>query len=395
MTKRKRQIAKPTRYLGVKRLVGEPGLYEIRGTWTSLKTGKRKAFQRLIRAASDVEASKLRAEEIRNGMSRTAPVYMPRLLDCAKSWLADKKGEVEWTTHDRYRRDLSYMMAIIGDIYIDKLEIDDVAQCRTRLAEEFEPWTVNGTLQTFRGFMSDMVARYHLSYDVAAKVRYLKVRRKNKVLREADLRAFLTAFEKLYPDWYPLVLLLATTGMRWGAATALRFDDIRDGRITIERAHVSGREKGTKTDTVREVALAPELEQLLQARRERMIANQAPGIERGLVFANGAGNFVTSGTLTDHFRRAAEAAGLAKWDRDEQGRSKPGPNGKAVLLEGKNITPHWLRYTFNNYCRENAGSIVAQAIIGHATDKMTAHYSDVSFDEKRAVVLSFMERLGR
>jgi integrase len=48
---------------------------------------------------------------------------------------------------------------------------------------------------------------------------------------------------------------------------------------------------------------------------------------------------------------------------------------------------HGLRYTFNDLVRRaNVDPIVRRALLGHVTEEMQRHYSNVGLDEKRAAV---------
>lgn len=52
----------------------------------------------------------------------------------------------------------------------------------------------------------------------------------------------------------------------------------------------------------------------------------------------------------------------------------------------RRMTPHGLLHTANNELRRVANGEVVRAIIGHATEAMTHHYSHVGEDEKREEV---------
>ncbi len=53
----------------------------------------------------------------------------------------------------------------------------------------------------------------------------------------------------------------------------------------------------------------------------------------------------------------------------------------------KRFTVHGLRYTFNDLVRRaNVDPIVRRALLGHVTEEMQRHYSNVGLDEKRAAV---------
>ena len=84
------------------------------------------------------------------------------------------------------------------------------------------------------------------------------------------------------------------------------------------------------------------------------------------------------------------------------GRSSAGTRGPALLgraLEGlaclkaagitERFTIHGLRRTFNDLSRRaGVDAVVIRSLTGHVTEKMRAHYSTVSLDEKRVAVAS-------
>jgi integrase len=62
---------------------------------------------------------------------------------------------------------------------------------------------------------------------------------------------------------------------------------------------------------------------------------------------------------------------------------------------GKRITPHGLRYFFNDELRRaGVDEVTHMALTGHVTKKMRQHYSTVGVDEKRAAVDAVAKRLA-
>ena len=60
----------------------------------------------------------------------------------------------------------------------------------------------------------------------------------------------------------------------------------------------------------------------------------------------------------------------------------------------KHLTPHSMRRTFNNLMRrEGVDRVALRAMIGHSSEGMTEHYSDVGIEEKKTAVSSLMQRL--
>jgi len=53
----------------------------------------------------------------------------------------------------------------------------------------------------------------------------------------------------------------------------------------------------------------------------------------------------------------------------------------------KRITPHRLRYFFNDLLRQaGVDQVTRKSLTDHVTDEMTEHYSTVRLDEKRAAM---------
>ena len=62
---------------------------------------------------------------------------------------------------------------------------------------------------------------------------------------------------------------------------------------------------------------------------------------------------------------------------------------------GKRVTPHGLRYFFNDELRRaGVDEVTHMALTGHVTKKMREHYSTVGVDEKRAAVDAVAKRLA-
>jgi len=165
------------------------------------------------------------------------------------------------------------------------------------------------------------------------------------------------------PYWLDLACTLAYTGLRWGEVSALHWDDL-DLEQQVARIRW-GNWRGTlqkpKTKRAnRTIPLVAPLPELLAARRRRMLAEQHPGLRRGLVFPTAQGTLHKGTPLGGVLRRACKRAGISI-----------------------RFTPHGMRRTWNNIARQLADGMVVRAMIGHADEGMTEHYSRVGNDEKR------------
>lgn len=163
---------------------------------------------------------------------------------------------------------------------------------------------------------------------------------------------------------------LAWTGLRWGEATALEWDDLDDqhGLIHVRRAQWNGVVGKPKGKGGRTVPLIPELADILKEHRRKLIEKQHPGLKRTkLVFPSRVGSHHKPGVLRKPLRKVLSKKKLPK------------------------ITVHGLRRTLNNFIRKDAPGIVTRAIMGHVSEVMTNHYSVVNAEEKKAAVAAVVQ----
>jgi integrase len=145
-----------------------------------------------------------------------------------------------------------------------------------------------------------------------------------KVLSAEDLGRVLEVAEQSFPMYYPLVLFLADTGVRFGEAAGLRWIDVDLETCTavISRSFSSGVRLGpTKTGKARVVELSSRLVMCL-AKAE---PNVFPHPDDVLVFPNQKGKFL-HGT---NFRRKVFSKIISE-----------------ALGKGRHYTPHSLRHTW-------------------------------------------------
>jgi integrase/recombinase XerD len=152
-------------------------------------------------------------------------------------------------------------------------------------------------------------------------------------------------------------LILRDTGMRPGELIALKWSDWRpDLRFfpvmkAIEsgtRDHVKNTKTGSTKPAIVSGQTAAEIERL---RSER------PGAD-DFIFSTPGGRPLDVHCLDRAFRRAVRAAGI---DRPE-------------------LTPYWLRHTFNTRALETMPDDVVRRLMGHRSPAMSRHYRDADVD---------------
>jgi integrase/recombinase XerD len=153
-------------------------------------------------------------------------------------------------------------------------------------------------------------------------------------------------------------LILRDTGMRPGELIALKWSDWRpDLRFfPVMKAVESGTRdhiKGTKTGSTKPAMVSGQT----AAEIERLRSEQGPGPDR-FMFSNRDNKPLDVHCLDRAFRRAVRAAGI---DRPE-------------------LTPYWLRHTFNTRALETMPDDIVRRLMGHRSPAMSRYYRHADVD---------------
>lgn len=355
-----------TRYPGVTRL--ENAKFEIRVKIINPKTGKEKDIKRVIEAANPSAAAAMR-EELRTEAT-SDPLSMQervRLADYATSWLNTKLGSLKPSTADRYASTLDlHILPMLGDYFVDAIEPADIRVWLDK--QKGKPATVNGRLRVLKTLLADAAFELALPRNPAERIPALRMKRDEddpNRLQADELAKVLAVFEETEPEWYPLVLLIAVTGMRFGEATALKWKDIDEqaGLIHVRRSQWKTVVTDTKTGSRRTVPLPTVLSKTIRKHRQRLLKRQAPGLSSGWVFVNRKGRLYSTTALQKPIERVMRKVEITRRQ-----------------------TTHGFRRTFNNLVRQFTTGEVVRAMTGHVTEAMTMHYSHVETEEKRTAV---------
>jgi integrase len=325
-------------------------LFAVRVKRINAKTGRQENRKATVHG-SRAEAYRVR-DEIRSELASTIGARRRiRLSEFAALWIEQRADRLKATTLRRYRYSLEHIVPALGDFYVDAIAPSDVAGYIARRVRDAEGHTVLNELRCLRTMAKDSITEGYADRDWCARVAAPRVKRYTKK-RPNMLTAeqFHSVIEHIAAQWRGLVLFMVTTGLRWGEASALHWQDIdwKLGEASITRGNDRGTlTKTTKTDRDRSVPVLPEVAELWGLRKQS-----------GLVFPTRKGKLHRGYPL---IKVLATACKTAKVER---------------------VTVHGLRRTFNNLARQLTSREVLKSITGHLTDTMVEHYSFVGSDEK-------------
>lgn len=342
-------------------------------TWKVRVKRIAKATGRTENRKATVEGTKTdarrRRDELRAELESTV-VTRPRtrLSDYAVSWLERRAAnpDVKRSVIRKYGYGIGHVMPVLGDIYLDSLSPSDVAAYIAGRVAEAGPKGGNTVLNELR--MLRTMARDSMAEGYAARYWCDRVKPPRVIGYTRDWPNLLTGpqftalVDHVPRQWRGLVLFMATTGLRWGEASALHWEDVdlRAGEAVIRWGNDRGTRITVKTKgSNRIVPVLPEVAALWGAPRAS-----------GLVFPSRRGTLHKGTPLKKVLDKACPAAGVPR------------------------VTAHGLRRTFNNLARQETSREVLKSITGHTTDAMVEHYSMVGTDEKTAVSRTVAANIG-
>jgi len=173
-------------------------------------------------------------------------------------------------------------------------------------------------------------------------------------MTRAQLDAFLDSSLRVAPGYYPLLLLLARTGLRVGEALALKWSDVdvAGQEIRVERALSAGHIENPKAGHGRTVDMSQQLGRTLTRLH---LERKSETLKRGWrelppwVFCNQVGKLLDANRVRKVFQRTLKAGGLPL-----------------------HFHPHCLRHTFASLLLQQQESpAYVQRQLGHASIKLT------------------------
>lgn len=255
--------------------------YEVR--WRRDGVQHSRSFAR----KEDAEAFELEQKRAKqmgaHGLSVPSRQTLGEWLD---SWWAAES--VLWAASTRaQRQDVldRWVRPYAGQVRLADLGTRRVAEWRSQIiARGCAPTQANHALSVLSAALGSAVANSELPTNPCARVKRIPVRvTRPRVLSPLEVETGIAAMRQRDRV---LVELLCYAGLRPGEALALRWEDVRDGLLIIDRSYSYGELKDTKTHQRRTVDLAAPLADDLTVLRPARPARDA------LVVANESGGYV-------------------------------------------------------------------------------------------------------
>ena len=384
-----KQLIQNTRYPGIQKLGRDR--YLVRARWTDQRTGEKhdnlETVEGTIKDALTVKA-RLSEEQDKPKPSRQ------RFADYAKKWLKRHclKHRLAPSTRERYTVDVAHLIEAWGQWWVDAIDVEAVDEWQLEVAERYSPSTINSWHRTLRLVLDRARQQRLVSTNAAREVQALQEGRtkgaRGNALDAEEFRRFIGAVADLRgteiaSDLARQILLIAWTGMRLGETRALRFSDIVNGEIRVERSVWHGQEKADKTDDPRRITVVDEVRVVLDEQRQWLLSTQHPGLASGLVFP-GRSRQAKAGKT----RRGEDEV---RWYRSPTALRKP-LDLAASTAKVARISPHGLRRTFEDLLREaGVEEMVRRAVAGWRTEKAQGIYATVSRRDRDAAAAAVVK----
>ncbi|MSP63855.1 MAG: site-specific integrase [Myxococcales bacterium] len=371
-----------------------PTGYRVRVRAVDPRTGTLKARNQKFVGITLQEAIVKQAEmksEILSG-ALVAGAERLRYGDYAASLYERKlaKGEISSARNRRTWADTQDMhLSHFNDFYVDairKLDVEAWLTAQAKLVEKgkYSPVTINNWLRILLTTLRAAVRDLDLERDPTLGVEPLDTSTWHTYTEEEpnsltveELRKFMVAAEKLYPQHYAMLALGFSTGRRPCEMRPLRrkgaTPDIlwKEGVLLVRRSEVMGKARETtKTNKHLRVPLPKDLVDILEKHANNLPAG--PMRDSELLFPSDTGCFHSQSFLANPFQRIAKEAGIKK-----------------------HLTPYCMRRTFQDLGRQaQVHDFVVRAISGHSTVEMQSHYGTVAGDEVRAGLAKVISLAG-
>ena len=366
-----------------------PERFLVSKWWTDPRTGRRRKRERVVSSLAEAVAVR---EQLVGSRPTTRPTRL-RFGGFAEQWLKENADRVEQSTLDRYTGSLAHATVAFGQYYVDAMLASDIRSWQRRMTKKFENPTINGWVRVLRVVLDDPVADGILAINPARMVKTLpEGRTKGKRGTALTLKQFrqvlgtipdLAARKKIAEDVARMIMTAAWTGMRRGELLEIRWTDIVDGELKVERSVYRRHGKSTKTDDPRRITIVDPLEEVFTEQRQWLLKNQHPGLASGLIFPADPRHAKAGAT-----RRGVEEL---SWYRSPSVLDAP----LAKVVKAAQVPPistQSFRRTWENLLRQaGVDLLVRRALAGWRTDKAQGIYATVDREERDQAAVSVVD----
>lgn len=365
-----------------------PGLYRVRGKISDPRTGLIKEVDKRVEAASAKEAAGIRDDLMQQAITESHTERM-KVVDFAKSWIESKAAVVSRYTLEGYTYALDKKVyPYIGRFYYDAVgHLDVQAMVNKWLAArkpDGEPYarrSIQDWFWVFRNMTHDAMIQLGLDRDPTLRISFGEepVAREDVAgddkLTASECRLLLDGMRRKRPASWALLQTKKYTGQRFCHVSALKWGDIDWDNLVIHfrRKQVRGvvGPISRRKPVPKEIPMLSELAMVLMEHGRRLGKLGYPVGLHDWVFPSRTLTLKQPSSLVNAIKRTAAEVKLKK-----------------------RITPHRMRYFFNDLLREaGVDQVTRKSLTGHVTDEMTEHYSTVRLDEKRAAMEAAASKL--
>lgn len=383
-----RQVGKKTKHKGIESY--SDGSYRIVAKVTDPRTGKPKFIDRLTREVNPQmslnDAVALRAKlinEVKAGSANgNVPHELPRLVElCSSSWITFLANGVsrKRSAIELGREVEKHLVPRWGDHFVDRIEIAEIDAWVRVIERDNAPKTVRARVSILRRILAKARGQYKLPPLDWSLVTLPKVTddhaKANRLPVDDIVKALLII--KSEHTWYaPLVFAMYSTGLRYCHAAALRWAKLAaNGVVAIEDSYDYKTKEFNpvvaRKNAPPEIKLEPFTLDLVRDHRKRLMRENHPGLQSGLLFPSVTGTLpVGNDQANDVWREAQLKAGIVR-----------------------PISIHGIRHSMHDIARKRGiDSATVKAMAGHSTDARHFLYSQgVDLEETNEASCKIMD----
>ncbi len=344
---------------------------------TGLK-GKTEAFQLAVAYEGAGQLDLAEAEAIAEvqkifARARGQSVTQISIDRYLRSWLEDRRGEVEPGSWTRYESSIVRFIEFLGQtahLPLHRCSESHIAQFRRRRMEVVSPATANADLNVLRFAFKKALKKRLIVVDPTAELENLSSKSANgtsnrRPFTKDELERLLHVADA---EWRGMIFFGLYTVQRLGDIAQIRWSQVQNGVLNITRAK-TGKQ-----------AIVP-----LHSAVKSYLSRLPAGKQSDSVFPSAAHILVETGRssqLSNQFYKLLVAAGLA-----EKRSKKNTGKGHGAARSTNELSFHCLRHTGNTWLKEGgAGEAIVRDIVGHESTDVSRIYTHIDEATKRAAI---------